>query len=133
VPKKIIDWDEALSSIGGGEDFLKEVVNDLLKEAATAEVDIKQGINDENMATIMKAAHRIGGSASYFNCEDLVYRAHAIKNAAVEVKKIKDASPDAMLAGTAPIDNLFELHNKFVASVGTLRAEADKRFNKAIE
>ena len=131
VPKKIIDWDEALASIGGGEDFLQEVVNDLLKEAVTAEADIKKGIDEENMATIMKAAHRIGGSASYFNCEDLVFRAHAIKNAAVEVKKVKDASPDAPLAGTAVINDLLALHAKFVASAGTLRAAADERFKKA--
>jgi len=37
---KIIDWEEAMTQVGGDEEFLNEVLQDLLTESATAEQEI---------------------------------------------------------------------------------------------
>lgn len=155
VKIKIIDWDEAMSSIGGSEEFLQEVVQDLLKEASTAEEDIGKGMKDADLTAIMKAAHRIGGSASYFSCEDLVGRASEIKHVAAEALKAKEtaaaaaaaadpaspnassnASPNAASPGPAAkadpamMAELTRLFAKFTTSANTLRAEVARRFAK---
>ena len=148
VPVKLIDWDEAMSSIGGSEEFLLEVVQDLLKEAATAEVDISTGMKNADLLAIMKAAHRICGSASYFSCEDLVGRASAIKHLAQEAWKAREtaaaaaatdgaANPSASSpassaspADAALIEEMTKLFVKFTTSVNALRAEVTRRFSK---
>mmetsp|Transcript_2205 Transcript_2205/g.1972 ORF Transcript_2205/g.1972 Transcript_2205/m.1972 type:complete len:125 (-) Transcript_2205:93-467(-) len=68
---KIIDWDEAMNQVGGDDNFLDEVLQDLLTESKQAEIEIGQGIKDKDYNIIMKAAHRIKGSASYLCCEQL--------------------------------------------------------------
>lgn len=50
-------------------EFLTEVLHDLLDEAETAKTDIKQGLKVCNFDDIMKAAHRLKGSAAYLGCE----------------------------------------------------------------
>lgn len=126
---KIIDWDEAMSSIGGSEEFLHEVVQDLLKEASTAEDDIGKGMNDKDLTAIMKAAHRIGGSASYFSCEDLVGRASAIKHVAQEALKAKEtASEPSTTIDPALMVELTNLFAKFATSANILREEVARRF-----
>ena len=67
----IINWDEALNQVGGDTEFLEEVLNDLLAESDTALQDIGAGVAAKNFDAIMKAAHRIKGSASYLCCEKL--------------------------------------------------------------
>lgn len=64
-----VDWTEAMNQVGGDVEFLREVLQDLLDEADTAEEDIKAGIEKKDYEKIMKAAHRIKGSATYLGCE----------------------------------------------------------------
>lgn len=64
-----IDWDEAMSQVAGDTDFLQEVLQDLVDEAKTAVDDIKAGIDAKEFEKIMKAAHRIKGSATYLGCQ----------------------------------------------------------------
>jgi HPt (histidine-containing phosphotransfer) domain-containing protein len=72
MPKdKVIDWAEARNQVGGDEDFLNEVLQDLLTESRTAQQEIEAGIKAENFEAIKNAAHRIKGSASYLYCEAL--------------------------------------------------------------
>lgn len=66
-----INWKEAMNQVGDDEEFLNEVLQDLLAEAATAQTDIMEGIKIGNFDAISKAAHRIKGSASYLFCDDL--------------------------------------------------------------
>jgi HPt (histidine-containing phosphotransfer) domain-containing protein len=69
--KPPIDWKEALNQVGGDHDFLKEVLQDLLEEAKTAEDDIGGAIQNRDFGGVMRAAHRIKGSASYLSCDPL--------------------------------------------------------------
>lgn len=75
----VINWTEAMTQVGGEIDFLEEVLQDLLDEAKTAEDDIKEGIDTKDFDKIMKAAHRIKGSATYLGCEALRITAYAIQ------------------------------------------------------
>jgi HPt (histidine-containing phosphotransfer) domain-containing protein len=64
-----IDWDEAMNQVAGDVEFLQEVLQDLIDEANTAVDDIKAGIDSREFEKIMKAAHRIKGSATYLGCQ----------------------------------------------------------------
>lgn len=75
----VINWDEAMTQVGGEIEFLEEILQDLLDEAQTAEDDIKMGIDTKDFDRIMKAAHRIKGSATYLGCEALRVTAYAIQ------------------------------------------------------
>lgn len=68
---KIIDWDEALNQVCGDEEFLDEVLTDLLEEAQTAKDDIGASIENKDFESTFKAAHRIKGSASYLYCDKM--------------------------------------------------------------
>ena len=48
----------ALEQVAGDEDFLKEVLVDLLSESKTAEDDLANAIANKNLDGVMKAAHR---------------------------------------------------------------------------
>ena len=69
--KPPIDWKEALNQVGGDREFLNEVLQDLLDEAKTAEDDIAASIDKRDFGGVMRAAHRIKGSASYLSCDPL--------------------------------------------------------------
>lgn len=75
----VINWEEAMTQVGGEIEFLEEILQDLLDEAQTAEDDIKAGIDSKDFDRIMKAAHRIKGSATYLGCEALRVTAYAIQ------------------------------------------------------
>ena len=67
----IINWEGALEQVAGDEEFLNEVLADLLTESDTAEADLASSISSKNLDGVMKAAHRIKGSASYLCCDRL--------------------------------------------------------------
>jgi HPt (histidine-containing phosphotransfer) domain-containing protein len=75
----VINWEEAMTQVGGEVEFLEEILQDLLDEAQTAEDDIRAGIDSKDFDRIMKAAHRIKGSATYLGCEALRVTAYAIQ------------------------------------------------------
>mmetsp|Transcript_33385 Transcript_33385/g.34011 ORF Transcript_33385/g.34011 Transcript_33385/m.34011 type:complete len:211 (-) Transcript_33385:257-889(-) len=66
-----INWKEALNQVGDDREFLNEVLSDLLDEAKTAEDDIGKAVRDRDFGGVMRAAHRIKGSASYLSCTPL--------------------------------------------------------------
>jgi len=68
---KVINWEGALEQVAGDEEFLNEVLKDLRTEADTAENDLATAITGKNLDAVMKAAHRIKGSASYLCCDRL--------------------------------------------------------------
>ncbi len=68
---KVIDWAEALENVGGDRDFLREVLQDLLLEAGSAEVDMSRAMQEGDLIGVSRAAHRIKGGASYLCCDML--------------------------------------------------------------
>ncbi len=80
-PTKTVDWDEALTQVGGDKEFLDEVLQDLKGEAQTAKEEIEAAIEVKNFDVISKSAHRIKGSASYCCCEPLRLAALTLQEA----------------------------------------------------
>ena len=117
---KIIDWDEAMVQVGGDREFLNEVLQDLLAESRTAEEEIGEAIKTSDFSGVMKAAHRIKGSASYLCCE-------ALRDISL---KLQDAGHDGTTSPKDPeqllvqIDLLFE---HFVECLKALRTEIEEK------
>lgn len=117
---KIIDWDEAMVQVGGDREFLNEVLQDLLAESRTAEEEIGEAIKTSDFSGVMKAAHRIKGSASYLCCE-------ALRDISL---KLQDAGHDGTTSPKDPeqllvqIDLLFE---HFVECLKALRTEIKEK------
>ena len=53
-----IPIETALEQVADDEDFLKEVLADLITESNTAEEDLADAIKNKNLDGVMKAAHR---------------------------------------------------------------------------
>jgi HPt (histidine-containing phosphotransfer) domain-containing protein len=113
---KIIDWDEAMVQVGGDRDFLNEVLQDLLAESETAENEIGEAIKTSDFSGVMKAAHRIKGSASYLCCD-------ALKDVSL---KLQDAGHDGTTNPRDPeqlLTHIRALFEDFVKCLEALRAE----------
>jgi len=65
----VINWEEAMSQVSDDVEFLQEVLTDLIDEAVTAQNELKIHIEGKHFENVMKAAHRVKGSASYL-CVD---------------------------------------------------------------
>lgn len=118
---KIVDWEEALAMAGNDLEFLRELVSDLLNEARAAEEEIGEAIRNSNYTVIMRAAHRIGGTCSYFCCEETLDIC----------QKLKTTGHDGMqgLQSTQALRAEFDmLYIKFVECLNTLRARIAARF-----
>jgi HPt (histidine-containing phosphotransfer) domain-containing protein len=86
MPKfAVIDWENAMNQVGGDEDFLTEVLQDLLEESRSAKDEIKVAIEKKDWDTVKKAAHRIKGSASYLSCDE-------IKESALKLQDLGEAA-----------------------------------------
>ena len=119
---KIIDWEEAMTQVGGDEEFLNEVLQDLLTESATAEQEIGDAIGTSDFSGVMKAAHRIKGSASYLCCE-------ALRDISL---KLQDAGHEGTASPKDPeqlLDKIKTLFDKFVQCLKDLKAEIEAREN----
>lgn len=97
-----------MNKVGDDEEFLEEVLQDLLNEAQTAEEEIAEGIIAHNFDGISKAAHRIKGSASYLFCDNLKNVSLALQDLGHKAH-VKEVNPsDAM----PQIKTLFETYKK---------------------
>ena len=68
---EVVNWEKVLEQVQGDEEFLCEVLGDLLKEAREAETEIADGIEAKDWDCVSKAAHRVKGSSAYLNCDQL--------------------------------------------------------------
>ena len=120
---KVIDWDEATATAGDNMEFLKELISDLLNEARTAEDEIGEAIKASNYTAIMRAAHRIGGTCSYFCCEATLDICHKLKTAGHDGMK----GPEDPSALRAQFDQLFK---QFVECLNVLRGQISAKFSE---
>ena len=117
---KIIDWDEAMVQVGGDREFLNEVLQDLLAESRTAEEEIGEAIKTSDFSGVMKAAHRIKGSASYLCCE-------ALRDISL---KLQDAGHDGTTSPKDPeqlLVQIYLLFEHFVECLKALRTEIEEK------
>lgn len=109
-----------MNQVGDDEEFLEEVLQDLLNEAKTAEDEIAEGIVARNFDVISKAAHRIKGSASYLFCDDLKNVSLSLQDLGHKAH-IGEGDVNALLV---EIKSLFETYKKNHAD---LRVEVNAR------
>lgn len=117
---KSIDWEEALSQVGGDQNFLFEVLNDLLTETRTAEDDIARSLNINDFSGILRACHKIIGSASYLSCVNL-------KGVTVKLQEAAYAGANHPPNPEEILNNSRELFKQFRAAVVDLRTEISLR------
>jgi len=120
----VINWESALEQVGGDEEFLNEVLGDLLTESDTAETDLKNAIETKNFDSVMKAAHRIKGSASYLCCEQLRETSFQLQNMGHEGLTLTDANAQGEL-----FNQIIIVYQTFQENLVALRAEISKRLN----
>ena len=120
----VINWESALEQVGGDEEFLNEVLGDLLTESDTAETDLKNAIETKNFDSVMKAAHRIKGSASYLCCEQLRETSFQLQNMGHAGLSLTDANAQGELFNQIKI-----AYRTFQENLVALRAEISKRLN----
>jgi HPt (histidine-containing phosphotransfer) domain-containing protein len=110
---------------GGDLEFLTEVLQDLLDEAETAKNDIQSGLTKKDFDEIMKAAHRLKGSAAYLGCEAM---RDSMMTVQLEAKKgitmTDDAEKDVLHAF------LQAEYEKFLVALTTLKEEVAAWFEK---
>jgi HPt (histidine-containing phosphotransfer) domain-containing protein len=115
-----INWDEAMNQVGGDKSFLDEVLSDLLSEADAAKGEIADGIETADYSMVMKAAHRIKGSASYLCCDNLRDVSFQLQEAGHKGVQDGDASGDIMA-------NIVTLFAQFVDHLNELKAEVSAK------
>ena len=116
--------ENALEQVAGDQDFLNEVLADLLIESATAEVELQAAINAKNFDGIMKAAHRIKGSASYLCCDQLRDTSFTLQNMGHAGNGLIDpAAKDAL------ISDVISVYAIFKESLTNLRSVVNARLN----
>ena len=121
----VINWDSALEQVGGDEEFLNEVLGDLLTESDTAETDLKNAIETTNFDSVMKAAHRIKGSASYLCCEQLRETSFQLQNMGHSGINLTDSNAQHEL-----LNQIIIIYETFKKNLVDLRAEISKRLDK---
>ena len=121
---KVINWEGALEQVAGDEEFLNEVLKDLRTEADTAETDLTTAIESKNLDAVMKAAHRIKGSASYLCCDQLRDISFTLQNLGHSGAGVTDeAAIDAIMVN---VTASFEIFKKCLVD---LRAELDSKLH----
>lgn len=112
----VLDWPEAMNQVGGDKEFLAEVLQDLTEEAKTAEEDIKKAIDAEDFESIMKAAHRIKGSATYLGCA-------ALRNSSFAIQQLGHDGGTAGSNKEALLESIKKEYKHFLAALSDLKAE----------
>ena len=105
----IINWKQALESVGGDRDFLLECLDDLILEARTSEQQIEEAIRALDFKGVKTAAHKIKGSAAYLFCKPLEDVCAQIN--VVTIEGIKSGN------GMDSIEKLFKIYSKLVNDV----------------
>ncbi len=120
---QVIHWSDALKQVGGDQEFLDEVLLDLITEAQTAEDSMLAAIQAADFDALMNAAHRVKGSASYLCCE-------VMREVSLELRISGHAG---MTSATPEIDwnKIKEQYRRFVVSFVDLKAAIAKHASES--
>ncbi|CAE7803471.1 unnamed protein product [Symbiodinium microadriaticum] len=115
----VLDWPEAMNQVGGDKEFLAEVLQDLTEEAKTAEEDIQKAIQAKDFEAIMKAAHRIKGSATYLGCA-------ALRNSSFAIQQLGHDGGSAGSDKEALLTSIETEYQNFLSALTDLKAEIER-------
>jgi HPt (histidine-containing phosphotransfer) domain-containing protein len=134
----VINWEQAMSQVSDDIDFLKEVLSDLIDESMTAKSELIVNIEKKHFENVMKAAHRIKGSASYL-CVDRMREislhmqmyGHAGKEMEQDEASIAKHAANLKIV-PANVDEIWgilsTLFEQFQVSIDDLKAAISERF-----
>lgn len=106
-------------------EFLTEVLHDLLDEAETAKNDIDEGLKAQNFEVVMKAAHRLKGSAAYLGCEAMRVSMMTIQHESKKgISMTEEAHKELLLKF------LQTEYEGFLVALNTLKEEVAQWFEK---
>ena len=120
----VIEWSKTLEQVEGDEEFLDEVLGDLIKEANEAKIEIEDGIRTGNWNCVSKAAHRVKGSSSYLYCEQL--RVCCVNLQDLGAQAI-NASPEQVVEIAKSIDAWFA---DYIGSLQRVESAVSERYGK---
>lgn len=106
-------------------EFLTEVLHDLLDEAETAKTDIQQGLSVSNFDDVMKAAHRLKGSAAYLGCEAMRDSMMTIQHESKRGITMTDAADRETLLKFLEVE-----YEGFLVALSNLKEEVTNWFDK---
>ena len=106
-------------------EFLTEVLHDLLDEAETAKTDINEGLKAKNFDDVMKAAHRLKGSAAYLGCEAMRDSMMTIQHESKKGITMTDAGEQDTL-----LNFLHAEYEGFLVALSNLKEEVTQWFDK---
>jgi HPt (histidine-containing phosphotransfer) domain-containing protein len=118
---EVIAWEKASEQVGDDEEFLKEVLDDLLVEADAAVDEMKAAIEEKSYDGVMHPAHRMKGGASYLFCECL----QDVSLRLQDLGKKKD-SP-----GEKDWEEIAAGYEEFVACLEDLKVAIDEKFGSS--
>lgn len=134
VELKVIVWAKASEICGDDEDFLREVLADLLAESEVAQGSMENSIAKLDSAedktiiateflAINRAAHQVDGGASYLFCEKLIHASKSLVKLAHE-DNTKDLDAPARLR---VIDEIKAYFVEFKQARNEIAEEVEKR------
>ncbi len=83
-PKKIVDFDQALTQVPGGIEVLQDLANIFLAECPKLMKDLRQGLADNDAELAQRAAHTVKGAARILAANQLIEISAELELAAKE-------------------------------------------------
>jgi HPt (histidine-containing phosphotransfer) domain-containing protein len=71
----VVDWEQAMDSVGGDPELLKAVIAAFLEEAPAKLKEIHQAIDERQTTLLHRAAHTLKGTLTYFGNQAAIERA----------------------------------------------------------
>ncbi len=112
LPPHKLNWDEALQSVGGDAELLREVMDALLTETEQLIEQLEELIEQQNAAEIRRLAHTMKGSLRMFGESEALVRAEHLEQLAKEENL--DQAPAALETLKAEWDRLLPEVTAFV-------------------
>ena len=74
MAEKLIDFEEALERLGGDEDFLNELLHELLEQLDQNFEEIRRAINSKNYEDLKSLSHSLKGASANLNVKRMASR-----------------------------------------------------------
>jgi two-component system sensor histidine kinase/response regulator len=111
APSKIVDWEEALSGLGGDHELLNYVIGLFFEELPGLSSQIEAAIRERDAATLKRTAHTLKGSLGHLAAWSAVEAAMRLEQLATTGAAADGILTDGVLADSADLHRtlLYEL------------------------
>ncbi len=78
---RLVDWDEAMETVGGDRDLLCELLEVFIEERDKMLAEIRRAIETANPAELRRSAHAVKGALAHLGAKDVAALAQKLENA----------------------------------------------------